>query len=84
MTNDAILVVRFMWTAAVRLLTSIHIPGTNVTPLSMIFFVATVAIALKFLTRITGVGSADSTIETGAMMGNKQYMEHHSNPSWKK
>lgn len=84
MTNDAVLVVRFMWTTAVRLLTSIHIPGTNVTPLSMIFFVASVAIALKFLTRILGVGSVDEAFTVAAKNRNEQYLDHVQNPSWKK
>lgn len=84
MTSDAILAVRFMWTMAIRLLTSIYIPGTNITPLSLIFFLATVAIGLKLLVRLTGVGSVDQTAVTAAKNSNEQYLDHVQNPSWKK
>lgn len=59
MTSDAISVVRFMWDIAFKLLTCIHIPGTNVTPLAMLFFLAVVVVSLKFLTNMFGIGSVD-------------------------
>lgn len=59
MTSDAISVVRFMWDIAFKLLTCIHIPGTNITPLAMLFFLAVVVVSLKFLTNMFGIGSVD-------------------------
>lgn len=84
LTSDAVLAVRFMWTLAIRLLTSVYIPGTNVTPLSIIFFVASVTIGLKFLTRFFNVGSVDESVTMAAAYENNKYMNHVKNPSWKK
>lgn len=65
MTSDAVLIMKTWWTIAIKALTSIVLPGTNnVTPLSALFFVASTAIAIKFLTRLFGLGSVDDAVKT--------------------
>lgn len=72
MTSDAVLAVKFMFTLAVRLLTSIHIPGTNITPLSLIFFVACVVLALNFISRLVGFGSISRGISDARKVDNRE------------
>lgn len=72
MTSDAISIVRFMFTCAWQLLTCFHLPGTNVTPLAMMFFVASVGVAIKFLVSFFGVGDArKEDIEAINSLGDK-------------
>lgn len=49
MTADALLVVRFLFTTIWSLFTSWYIPGTNVTPAAMGFFLLASVSILKIL-----------------------------------
>lgn len=61
MTADALLVVRFLFTSIWSLFTSWHIPGTNVTPASMFFFLLAATIIFRILKRnfLGGDGDGD-------------------------
>lgn len=67
MTSDGMLALKFWWTTAFRLLKSVHLPGTNITPLSMIFFVAVTAVTIKFIVTLFGVGGFDGAARTEAL-----------------
>lgn len=60
MTNDALLVLETVFSTIWRLFTSWHIPGTNVTPAVAFAFFLVVAIGLKFIGRLFGVGIDES------------------------
>lgn len=49
MTADALLVVRFLFTTIWSFFTSWYIPGTNVTPAAMAFFLLASAAILKIV-----------------------------------
>lgn len=49
MTADALLVVRFLFTTIWSFFTSWYIPGTNVTPAAMAFFLLASAVILKIV-----------------------------------
>lgn len=49
MTSDALLVVHFLFTQIWSLFTSWYIPGTNVTPASMAFFLLASFAVIKIL-----------------------------------
>lgn len=56
MSNDALLVLKCLFETIWRLFTSWHIPGTDVTPAAMFFFLAAAGIGLTFVTRFLGTG----------------------------
>lgn len=49
MTSDALLVVRFLFTEVWSLFTSWYIPGTNVTPAAMAFFLLSAFAVIRIL-----------------------------------
>lgn len=54
MTNDALAVVRFLFTTLWQLFTSWHIPGTNVTPAGAALFFSAAGIGLRFVLGFLG------------------------------
>lgn len=52
MTADAIMIVEFLFSAIWRFFTSWYIPGTNVTPAAMAFFLLLSAFVLRTLAYI--------------------------------
>lgn len=60
MTDDALLVVKCLFTDIWSIFTSWHIPGTNVTPMSMALFLIVACFGLRFLYSIIGLSSLDS------------------------
>lgn len=63
MTADAIAILGALFDIIWRLFTSWHIPGTNVTPAALGFFLISAGIGLRFVLRFfSSAGSADSAI----------------------
>lgn len=52
MTNDFYLALQFWFETAYKLLKSCYLPGTNVTPLAMLFFSSVVFLTFKFISSI--------------------------------
>lgn len=52
MNADFTLALKFWFDMAIKFLTSVKLPGTNVTPLAMLFFGACAYIGLKFVISI--------------------------------
>lgn len=67
-SSDFSAVIRFMWETAFRFMTSFYIPGTRITPLALLFFVACTTIALRFITNMFGIGNV-SDMTTGVAKG---------------
>lgn len=59
MTADALLVVQFLFTSIWSMFTSWYIPGTNVTPASMAFFLLAATVILRLLKRYVFGGEDD-------------------------
>lgn len=60
MTDEAMLVVKTLFTSIWSIFTSWHIPGTNVTPMAMALFLIIACLGLRFLYSLLGVSSLDS------------------------
>lgn len=56
MTADAILVLQTLFGSVWSLLTSWYIPGTNVTPAAMFFFILAAFFLLRVIRHYTGSG----------------------------
>lgn len=50
-----------MFTWGWRFLTSVYIPGTNLTPAALILFSTITVVALKFITGLFGTGSVSGS-----------------------
>lgn len=59
MTADALLVVQFLFTSIWSFFTSWYIPGTNVTPAAMFFFIMAVTVVFRILKRYFLGGDGD-------------------------
>lgn len=59
MTADALLVVQFLFTSIWSFFTSWYIPGTNVTPASMAFFLLAVSLVIRLVRRYFIGGDSD-------------------------
>lgn len=60
MTSDALMVIHFLFTSIWSLFTSWYIPGTNVTPAAMAFFLLAGVVILRILKiYVFGGGSDD-------------------------
>lgn len=66
MTNSAFSIIQFTFSTIWRLFTSWRIPGTIVTPASLIFFVLSAGLAIKFIVNLMGSHVVDTpnVIET--------------------
>lgn len=53
MTQNAFTIISFWFTQGWRFLTSFYIPGTNVTPAGMLFFLLFIRLAISFVRRLT-------------------------------
>lgn len=74
-SSDFAAIIRFMWETAFRFMTAFYIPGTHITPLALLFFIACTTLALKFITNVFGIGNvSDMTygVAKGVGMVNKQ------------
>lgn len=60
MTQNALTVLQFLAAWGWRFFTGFYIPGTNVTPGAILFFILFVHVALKFIKRVTDVSSSGS------------------------
>lgn len=60
MTDEAMLVVKCLFSTIWSIFTSWHIPGTNVTPMAMSLFLIIACLGLRFLYSLLGVSSLDS------------------------
>lgn len=58
MTSDFLLALQFWFQTAWRFMTSFYLPGTNVTPASMILFGASAYIGIKFIKYIVFTGGS--------------------------
>lgn len=52
MTNDAFIILQYIFGAIWRLFTSFYIPGTRVTPAGILFLVLFGTVVLRFVKRI--------------------------------
>lgn len=59
MTADAILIVKFLFSAVWQFFVSWYIPGTNVTPAGMAFFLLLSVFVLRLISFLLGKSSDD-------------------------
>lgn len=60
MTQNALQTITFILAWGWRFLTGYYIPGTNVTPGAVLFFIVFVKVALSFIKRLSDVSSSGS------------------------
>lgn len=60
MTVNALDSITFILAWGWRFLTGVYIPGTNVTPGAVLFFVAFVKVVISFIKRLSDVSSSGS------------------------
>lgn len=60
MTNNFFMALQWWMQSAWRLFTSFYIPGTNVTPASMILFGAAAIVGIRFIKHIFFTGGSNS------------------------
>lgn len=63
MTQNALDVLTFIFAWGWRFLTGIRIPGTNVTPGAVLFFILLVDLSINFARRLSGVTPTSSPKE---------------------
>lgn len=61
MTQNALQVLRYILAWGWRFLTGFYIPGTNVTPGALLFFVFLVVVLSKFIKRLFNVSESKSS-----------------------
>lgn len=71
MTNDFLLALQFWFQTAYNFLKSVYLPGTNVTPLAMLFFSAIVYISFKFISEILGTSTFRHSSDVGKITTRK-------------
>lgn len=57
MTSNFLTAISWWFQTAWRFLTSVYLPGTNVTPAAMLLFAAAAVIGIKFIRRLLDTGN---------------------------
>lgn len=65
MTVNALDTIRFILAWGWRFFTGYYIPGTNVTPGAILFFIVFVKVTISFIKRLSDVSSSGSKREEG-------------------